>query len=64
MKLRYKITSGILIVLAVAISLLAVALSHHSACGTAPVISEGSEAMKAIVYRCYGSSDVLNLEEI
>jgi len=64
MKLRYKIASGILIFFGVAISSLALYLSHDSACEPAPAVSAGSETMKAIVYRCYGSSDVLEFEDI
>ncbi len=64
MKLRYKIANGILIILIVAISSLALVLSHDSACGPAPAVSAGSETMKAIVHHCYGSADVLNVEEI
>ena len=64
MKLRYKIASGILIFFGVAISSLAILLSHDSACEPAPAISAGSETMKAIVYRCYGSADVLAFEDI
>jgi len=64
MKLRYKIAGGILIFLAVAISSLALVLSHNSACGPAPAISNDSETMNAIVYRCYGSTDVLKFEDV
>ena len=64
MKLRYKIASGILLVLGVAIASLAVVISHNSACEPAPELSGGSETMKAIVYRCYGSADVLAVENI
>lgn len=64
MKLRYKIASGILIVLAVGISSLALVLSHTSACGPASVVSSKSEPIKAIVYRCYGATDVLKFEDI
>ena len=64
MKLRYKIANGILIFLAVSITSLALVLSHNSACGPAPTISDQAELMKAIVYRCYGSPDVLQLEDI
>ncbi len=64
MKLRYKVAGGILIVLAVAISSLAFVLSHNSACGPAPAVSDETELMKAIVYRCYGSPDVLEFEDV
>jgi len=64
MKLRYKVAGGILIVLAVAISSLALVLSHNSACGPAPAVSDETELMKAIVYRCYGSPDVLEFEDV
>jgi NADPH:quinone reductase-like Zn-dependent oxidoreductase len=64
MKLRYKIAGGIVIFLVVAIASLAVVLSYDSACGPAPALPTGSEHMKAIVYRCYGSPDVLRLEDI
>ncbi len=64
MKLRYKVGGGILIFLAVAISSLALVLSHNSACGPAPAVSDETELMKAIVYRCYGSPDVLKFEDV
>jgi len=64
MKLRYRIANGILIILVVAISSLGLVLSHNSACGPAPAVTSESETMKAVVYRCYGSSDVLNLEDV
>jgi len=64
MKLRYKIANGILVILIVAVFSLALVLSHDSDCGPAPAVSAGSETMQAIVYRCYGSADVLNVEEI
>ena len=64
MKLRYKIAGGMLVFVAVAISSLALVLSHNSVCGPAPAISEKSDLMKAIVYRCYGSPDVLEFEDV
>jgi len=64
MKLRYKIAGGMLVFVAVAISSLALVLSHDSACGPAPAIAEKSDLMKAIVYRCYGSPDVLEFEDV
>jgi NADPH:quinone reductase-like Zn-dependent oxidoreductase len=64
MKLRYKIANGVLILLAVAVLSLGLVLSHNSACGPAPAVSSESETMKAVVYRCYGSADVLDIEDI
>ena len=64
MKLRYKIAGGFLLVLTIALSVLAVTISHNSACEPAPAIAGDAERMNAIVYRCYGSADVLELEEV
>ena len=64
MKLRYKVAGGVLVFLALAISSLAIVLSHNAACGPAPAVSEDAELMKAIVYRCYGSPDVLAFEDV
>ncbi len=64
MKLRYKIANGILIFLVLSISSLALVLSHDSACEPAPAVSDNAETMKAIVYRCYGSPDVLEFEDV
>jgi len=63
MKLRYKVLNVILILVAVALVSLALALSHDSACGPAPLLPNKAQLMKAIVYRCYGSPDVLRFED-
>lgn len=64
MKLRYKIASGILAFFAVAITVLALMVSYTSDCGPAPVVSEDSEVMRAITYRCYGSADVIEFTAV
>ena len=64
MKLRYKIANGVLIVLAIALASLAVVLSYESDCEPAPAIAADAARMQAIAYRCYGSADVLQLEEV
>lgn len=63
MKLVYKIGYGFVIFLAVATLALALVLSHDTACGPAPAISNDAETMSAIAYRCYGSADVLKFED-
>ena len=64
MKLRYKIAGIFLILMVVALSSLALILSHDSPCGPAPELAGETQLMKAIVYRCYGSSDVLEYEDV
>lgn len=64
MKKRYKIAGGILFVVGAAVLVLGMFLGHNAACGPAPAIPPGTETMKAIVYRCYGSADVLKLEDV
>lgn len=64
MKLRYKILSTILVLVAATATALAVTLSHNSPCGAVQAAAVDAPTMKAIVYRCYGSPDVLKLETI
>ncbi len=64
MKLRYKVLSVIVVLVAVGLLSLAFVISHDSACGPAPSLAGKTNLMKAIVYRCYGSSDVLKFEDI
>jgi len=64
MKLRYKIASGFLAVLVVAVVALALVLSHTKSCEPAPALTDGAETMKAVVSRCYGSPDILTLEDV
>ncbi len=64
MKLRYKVLSAVLVLAAATASGLALSLSHSSPCASAQPPPAGAPLMKAIVYRCYGSPDVLKLEDI
>ena len=64
MKLRYKVLNTVLVFLGVAIVGLAVVLSHDSACKPAPEPAGETGLVQAIVYRCYGAPEVLELESI
>jgi NADPH:quinone reductase-like Zn-dependent oxidoreductase len=64
MKLRYKILGGIALALTVTISALALVLSHNTACGPSLAVADGVETMKAVVYRCYGSPEVLEYTDV
>lgn len=64
MKLRYKIAGVFVILVTLGMSVLAIMISHNSACGPAASLPDNAQTMKAIVYRCYGSPDVLELASI
>ena len=64
MKLRYKIVGGLFAVVVLCLASLAVILSRNDACAPTPELSEQTTPMQAIVHRCYGSPDVLALEDI
>ena len=64
MKLRYKILTGLLGFLALAIAALAIVIGYTAPCESAAPTADGGDGMNAVVYRCYGSPDVLALEEI
>ncbi len=64
MKLRYKIGSGVLGILLLAITVLALVLSYESDCTPMPGVAEGAVTMKAAIYRCYGSPDELEIVDI
>ena len=48
----------------VGVIVLGVVLSHDSPCQPAPALADHAAHMKAVVYRCYGSPEVLNVEEV
>lgn len=64
MKLRYRILSIFAIVVALAVVSLAITLSYDSPCGASAALPAGGESMKGVVNQCYGSPDVLKLEQL
>jgi NADPH:quinone reductase-like Zn-dependent oxidoreductase len=63
-KLRYRIAGGLLAVLIGAVAVLALVLSHDTACPAAPAAATGDDLVDAAIYRCYGSPDVLSVQRI
>lgn len=59
-----RILGAFAIVLMLGISWLAYAISHNEPCAPPERAQGDQERMQAVVYRCYGSTDVLRLEEI
>lgn len=64
MALRYRILAVIAAVLALAVLSLGLVLSYDSPCTSADPLPRDAARMKAIVARCYGSTDVLNVEDV
>jgi len=64
MKLRYKILGSLLAIGAVGVAGLAAALGYESTCESAPVVAASTDSMAAVTARCYGSSEVLQLEQL
>jgi len=64
MKLRYKITNGVLAVLGLFIVSLAVAISYTSDCPVPDDMAAGTDTMKAVVSQCYGGPDVLQYRDV
>jgi NADPH:quinone reductase-like Zn-dependent oxidoreductase len=64
MNLRNRIFAAILALLTLGIVSLAVALSYESPCVEPEALPAGKERMQGVVRRCYGTADVLKIEEI
>ncbi len=64
MRLRYKITNGIVAVLGIAILALAITISYTSDCEPAPTVEAGTATMKAVVSRCYGGPEALEYLDV
>src|SRR5688572_18093770 len=64
MKKRNRILASIAVVALLGLTALAVAMSHNAECGTAPPIAADAQPMRAVMFRCYGSPEVLRVEQV
>jgi NADPH:quinone reductase-like Zn-dependent oxidoreductase len=64
MKLRYKVLIAVIGVIAASGLALALVLSHATPCGTVPAATPTATSMKALVRRCYGPPEVVQLDQI
>ncbi|MDJ0709093.1 MAG: NAD(P)-dependent alcohol dehydrogenase [Woeseiaceae bacterium] len=67
MKLRYKIASGFLGLIAVAIGVLAIVIGHTTPCAestTDTSLLSSVETMQAVRYGCYGGPEVISYETV
>ena len=65
MKLRYRILNTLVVIIALAVAALWLVLAHDSPCPQSPRAPTGNAAhMTAALYRCYGTPQVLKLEEV
>jgi NADPH:quinone reductase-like Zn-dependent oxidoreductase len=64
MKLRYKITGSILALVVLTLSALAITIGYNSECIVPTPVTGDAEQMQAVMYRCYGSVEVLELESV
>jgi NADPH:quinone reductase-like Zn-dependent oxidoreductase len=64
MKLRYKITGSILALVVLTLSALAITIGYNSECTVPSPVTGDAEQMQAVMYRCYGSVEVLELESV
>ena len=64
MKWIRRIIGGLVALLVLGITALALVLSHTSECPPAQAVSGEAELMTAVIYRCYGSADNLEVTEV
>jgi NADPH:quinone reductase-like Zn-dependent oxidoreductase len=64
MKTRYKVGIGVLAVFVLAIASLATVLGYTADCEPGEPAAQGANTMRAVVYRCYGPPDVLEVTNV
>ncbi|HEY6927410.1 MAG TPA: NAD(P)-dependent alcohol dehydrogenase, partial [Steroidobacteraceae bacterium] len=61
---RSKVLGVVLILVALTVLSAAVIVGHDSPCGSAPALATNTPVMKAVVHRCYGTPDVVRIEDL
>jgi NADPH:quinone reductase-like Zn-dependent oxidoreductase len=64
MRRRYKVLSVISILVAAGLVALPLILNHDSPCPPSPPLPHDTKLMRAVVHRCYGSPEVLKIENV
>jgi NADPH:quinone reductase-like Zn-dependent oxidoreductase len=64
MKWLFRILGGLFALLALGVLVLAIVIGYTSPCGSSAETAVGEGQMEAILYRCYGSPEVLALENV
>jgi NADPH:quinone reductase-like Zn-dependent oxidoreductase len=64
MRLRSKVLGASALLIVAGLAWFAFAVSHDAPCAPPPALPASASLMKGVVYRCYGSPDVLKLESI
>jgi len=64
MKLRYKMLNGILAVLILLLGSVGIAISYTADCELPAANSATENSMKAVIYRCYGSPEILEYVDV
>jgi NADPH:quinone reductase-like Zn-dependent oxidoreductase len=64
LRILYRTLAVIVVLVVVGLLALGLVLQHDSPCDNVTAARADGPAMKAVVYRCYGSADVLRVEEI
>ena len=64
MKLRHKLLTIPLLIVSAALLFFALKLSHSESCPASRDLASGVASMKAVVYFCYGSPDVLEVVDV
>src|SRR5215468_395096 len=64
MRLRTKILGALAAIVAVSVAAALIAVGYDAPCRPAASGPNGTATMKAVLHRCYGSADVITIEDV